>query len=76
MKVLEKIKSGKENNKKPKAKLVGKNGNVFNLMACAARVLRQAGRLEESRKMVEEITTKAKNYNDALRIMMKYVDVM
>ena len=33
---------------KPKCKLVGENGNIFNLMGIAARTLKRAGLREEA----------------------------
>jgi hypothetical protein len=58
---------------KPKCKLVGENGNIFNLMGIAARTLKRAGLREEAEEMVSRIT-KSQSYDEALRIIMEYVD--
>jgi hypothetical protein len=58
---------------KPKCKLVGENGNIFNLMGIAARTLKRAGLREEAEEMVSRIT-KSQSYDEALRIIMEYVE--
>ena len=58
---------------KPKCKLVGENGNIFNLMGIAARTLKRAGLREEAEEMVDRIT-KSQSYDEALRIIMEYVE--
>ena len=59
---------------KPKAKLIGENGNIFNLMALASRALKEAGMKEKADEMVEKIT-QSKSYDEALQVMMEYVEV-
>jgi len=61
--------------KKPKCKLVGQNGNIFNLGAIAARALKRADQHTEAKEMVNRIFSKAGDYDEALRIVMEYVDV-
>jgi hypothetical protein len=58
---------------KPKVKLVGENGNVFNLMGLCSRALKNAGQQEKATEMCEKIT-KSGSYNEALAIMMEYCD--
>lgn len=60
---------------KPKCKLLGEDGNIFNLMGIVSKTLKRAGQKEESDEMVKRITTEAKNYTHALAILMEYVDV-
>jgi hypothetical protein len=60
---------------KPKCKLVGENGNIFNLMGIASKALRRVGQNEKAKEMVNRITTEAKSYDEALIIIMEYVDV-
>ncbi len=60
---------------KPKCKLIGEDGNIFNLMGIASRVLKSAGMKTEAEEMIKKITTEAKSYDEALGIIMKYVDV-
>jgi N-formylglutamate amidohydrolase len=65
-----------ENEKqKPKVKLIGENGNVFNLMAICSRALKNAGMENEAKEMTEKIKTTAKSYHEAIAIMMNYCEV-
>ncbi|CCP27477.1 conserved protein of unknown function [Tepidanaerobacter acetatoxydans Re1] len=59
---------------KPKCKLIGEDGNIFNLMGIACRTLRRAGLDTEAKEMVDRIT-KSKSYDEALVIIMEYVEV-
>ena len=61
--------------KKPKVKLIGENGNVFNLMGICSRALEDSGQPEKAKEMRDKITTTAKSYDEALAIMMEYCDV-
>ena len=56
-------------------KLIGENGNVFNLVGIAAKEMKKSGLKEESDKMVSEVF-KSDSYDSALQIIMKYVDVV
>ena len=58
---------------KPKCKLVGENGNIFNLMGIASRTLKKAGLKEQAVEMRERIF-KSESYDKALQIIMEYVD--
>lgn len=60
--------------KKPVAKMVGQDGNVFNLMAIARKALRAAGKDEDVTKMTQEVQA-CGSYDEALSIMSKYVDI-
>lgn len=59
---------------KPKCKLVGQDGNIFNLMGIASRTLKEVELKEKAAEMVDRIT-KSKSYDEALRIIMEYVEV-
>jgi hypothetical protein len=59
---------------KPKCKLVGKDGNIFNLMGIASKALKEAGLKEKADEMVQRIMS-SKSYDEALGIIMEYVDV-
>jgi len=61
--------------KKPKVKLVGENGNVFNLMAICCKALKKAEMKELADEMVNKIQTEAHSYDEALRIMADYCEV-
>lgn len=60
---------------KPKCRLIGEDGNIFNLMGIAIRTLKKAGEAEKAKEMTRRITTEAKSYDEALAILMEYVDV-
>jgi hypothetical protein len=60
--------------KKPKVKLSGKDGNVFNLIGICSKALRAAGQHEAAKLMTAECF-KAGSYHEALAVMMKYCDV-
>jgi len=59
---------------KPKCRLIGANGNVFNLAGIVSTTLKKAGQHDKAK----EFTTKlfqCEDYNKALVLMMEYVDV-
>lgn len=60
--------------KKPKAQVIGQDGNVFNLMEICSRVLKKAGQQEQAKLMTEEVF-KCKCYEDALLVMSKYCEL-
>ena len=59
---------------KPKVKLSGQNGNIFNLGGIATSALKQAGQGDTAKKMQEEIFNSG-SYDNALQVIMKYCDV-
>jgi hypothetical protein len=59
---------------KPKCKLIGEDGNIFNLMGIASRTLKRVGLKKQAEEMVDRIT-KSKSYEEALGIIMEYVEV-
>jgi hypothetical protein len=61
--------------KKPTAKLVGENGNIYNLINICYRALKDVGMENEAKEMRDKITKTAKSYNEALSILMDYCDV-
>lgn len=61
---------------KPKCALIGKDGNIFNLMGIASRALKTNGMSEEAKEMVEKIETTAKSYDEALNIISDYVEIV
>lgn len=64
----------KEEKKKPVAKLSGMDGNVFGLIGVCQRALNAAGQKDEATKMAQECF-KCGSYDEALQVMMRYVDV-
>ena len=59
---------------KPKCKLIGENGNIFNLIAIASRVLRQNDMREQANEMQNRIYASG-SYDEALSIICEYVEV-
>ena len=59
---------------KPKCKLIGEDGNIFNLMGIAYKTLKEAGMEEKSEEMIKRVTS-SKSYLEALAIISEYVDI-
>ena len=59
---------------KPKCKLIGEDGNIFNLMGIASRTLKKAGLREEAEEMIKRIQNSG-SYHEALGIIMEYLEV-
>ena len=64
-----------ETKAKPKCKLVGKDGNVFNLIGIVSTTLKKAGQPEAAKEMQNRVF-QSKSYHEALAIFMEYVDVV
>lgn len=62
------------NNNKPKLKLIGEDGNAFNILGLARKAATKAGWLSEE---IDEFFQEAKagDYNHLLQTCMKYFDV-
>lgn len=67
-----------EYNNKPECKMIGKNGNIFNLIALASRCLTEHNMKEQAEEMKRRIIEKeeAHSYEEALAIIMEYVDII
>lgn len=62
---------------KPPCKLLGENGNIFNLMAIACRTLQQHGYNNKAMELEKRIIGgDAESYAEAILIIMEYVDVL
>ncbi len=59
---------------KPKCKLIGEDGNIFNLMGIAHKILKEAGMEENADEMVKRVTS-SKSYLEALAVISEYVDI-
>ena len=60
--------------KKPECKLIGENGNIFNLMGIASRTLRENGMMEEAAEMRDRVRASG-SYDEALCIIGEYVNI-
>jgi len=64
----------KQNSKrKPKAKLVGADSNIFNLLGIANAALRKAGMVDQVKEMNERVWA-SHSFDEALWIILGYVD--
>ena len=59
---------------KPACKLVGEDGNVFNIIGRVQRALRGAGQADRAREFVQEAFA-AGSYDEVLALCTDYVDV-
>ena len=61
---------------RPICRLSGANGNIFNLIGIASATLKWYGMAEEAYEMETRIWEgEADSYEEALRIIMEYVEV-
>ena len=59
---------------KPDCPLIGKDGNVFNLVGIAARTLRQSGMPDQAKEMTSRVFSSG-SYDEALCIISEYVTI-
>ena len=62
-------------NRKPECKLIGEDGNIFNLLAITRRTLLKNDMYSESIEVVRRVTS-SKIYDEALRIIGEYVEII
>jgi hypothetical protein len=60
--------------KKPICKLIGKNGNIFNLVSVASKTLRENDMRDKAIEMRNRVF-ESESYDDALAIIAEYVDI-
>jgi len=59
---------------KPRCKLIGEDGNIFNLISIARRKLVKAGQADIAKEMEAKVKS-SKSYSEALGIICDYVEV-
>ena len=59
---------------KPRCKLIGEDGNIFNLVGIASKALKKAGMAVEAKEMSEKVFS-AKSYSESLNIIGEYVSI-
>lgn len=59
---------------KPDCKLIGEDGNIFNLMGIASNTLKQNGMADEAKEMCSRVTSSG-SYYEALSIIGEYVNI-
>lgn len=60
---------------KPRCKLIGEDGNIFNLIGIASRTLTRAGLPDRAQEMSNRVL-RSGSYSEALAIIMEYVEVV
>ncbi len=60
---------------KPECELIGQNGNIFNLIGIASRILKRAGYPEKTEKLKKKVKSEAKSYGEALNIIGEFVEI-
>lgn len=55
--------------------VIGDSGNIFNLMGITKRALIASGKREKGNEMCSRVITQARNYDEAMLIIMEYVKV-
>ncbi len=60
--------------KKPDCKLIGEDGNVFNLLGIASRTLRSSGLADQAKDMCDRVYSSG-SYGEALCIIGDYVNI-
>jgi hypothetical protein len=58
-----------------KVKLIGENGNIFNLIAITSEELRKEGYFRYSDELKVKVFD-CKSYEESLRLIMEYVEVI
>lgn len=58
---------------KPECPIIGEDSNIFHIMGIASKALRRNGMADEAKEMCERITS-SDSYNEALAIIMEYVE--
>lgn len=61
--------------RKPECKLIGEDGNIFNLLAIVRRTLLINNMYNESVEVVRRVTS-SESYDEALRIIGEYVEII
>jgi hypothetical protein len=60
---------------KPVAKLIGEDGNVFNLLGICSRTLKAAGQGDLAKNLLYRVTHDTRSYDEALAVMAEYVEI-
>lgn len=63
----------KTETKKPKAKLIGADSNVFVLVGVCSSALKKAGLADQAKEMTERVFD-SDSFDEALSIMTEYVE--
>ena len=61
---------------KPQCKLIGENGNVFNIIARVSMTLKEFGYPDKAEEFKEKAMHECKSYDEVLRLVMDYVEIV
>ena len=62
---------------KPVCKLIGENGNIFNLIGIVKKTLRENNLTDQAEEMAGRILGgEAQSYHEALAILEEYVEIV
>ena len=59
---------------KPDAKIIGADGNIFNILGIASKALKEAGLEKEAEEMGAKILLECDSYDMALSIIQEYIN--
>ena len=59
---------------KPRCKLIGEDGNIFNLLGLASRTLKEADLEDDADEMASRVY-KSQSYLEAIAIISEYVEI-
>ena len=59
---------------KPSCKLIGEDGNVFNLLGKVSKVLKENNLYEQEKEMTDRVFNSS-SYDEVLRIFADYVEI-
>ena len=62
------------NSQKPICKLIGEDGNIFNLVSIVRRTLIKEGMKDKANELVSRLN-ECKDYDEALTLIQEYVDI-
>jgi hypothetical protein len=63
-----------DENLKPTCKLAGEDGNIFFILGRVSRTLKENGKAEQAKEVSERVMASG-SYDEALQIIMEYVEV-
>lgn len=58
---------------KPHCKLIGEDGNVFNIIGKVSRTLKKFGYPDKAKEFTEKAMNDCKSYDEVLQLVMDYV---
>lgn len=63
-----------EGHLKPNCKLMGEDGNIFFILGRVSRTLKKHGEVDQAQEVSERVMASG-SYDEALQIIMEYVEV-